>query len=172
MAEDIDEMLGVDPTKQGMPPEPSATPTRPRGMFHREDYWPYLFGVFVFGGLIAVPAVWSQFIDLSFGRLVAGSLVACAVFAYAHTEDGQFSFSSFFIGYALTLLISLRVAAQSDIGGGVIPGGLLGFLIMSGCGWLGIGLGRATGIAKALKAPEVAEASRGVKPPDPSKSSP
>ncbi len=151
-------MLGVDSPKQPPPtvPNPTPTPTRPRGMFRREDYWPYLFGVFVFAGLLAVPVIWSLFIDLTYGRLVAGSLVGCAVFAYAHTKDGQFSLGSFIVGYAVVLLMSLRVAAQSGTGVGIVPGGLLGLLLMTGGGWLGIGLGRATGVADALKVPSTA----------------
>ncbi len=115
-------------------------------MFRREDYWPFMFGVFVLGGLVAVPLIWSLFVDLPFKGLVASSLVGCFVFAYAHTRDGQFSVRRFIVGFGLALLITLRVTARSGGIGAFIPGGVLGILVMEGCGWLAIGIARVTGV--------------------------
>jgi len=120
-------------------------------MFRREDYWPYMFGVFVFAGVIALPTIYSNFIDLPFDRLLAGCLLGCFLFAFAHTRDGQFSFGRFIGGVALMVLALMRTAGKSDGQGGVIPGGLLGFAVMAAAGWFGIAIGRATGISKALK---------------------
>lgn len=120
-------------------------------MFKREDYWPYMFGVFILGGLIALPAIYSNFIEVPLERLLAGCMMGCMLFAFAHTRDGNFSFGRLVGGVVVIMLLMLRFAGESDGKGGVIPGGLLGFAVMGACGWVGIGLGRATGIAKGLK---------------------
>jgi hypothetical protein len=111
-----------------------------------------MFGIFVFAGLVAVPLIWGQFTNLPYDRLVAGSLVGCAVFAYAHTRDGKFSVSRFIVGFGFVFLMSLRITARSGGLGGFIPGGFLGFLVMSGCGWLGIWIARALGFSGEWKA--------------------
>jgi MFS family permease len=159
MSDDAESFLGVKSQRDAPTPVATTTadtsnPTAGTGsMFRREDYWPYMFGIFVFAGLVAVPIIWGQFIDLPYGRLVAGSLVGCFVFAYAHKRDGQFSFGRFIIGFGFVFLMSMRFSVQSGGIGGFIPGGVLGFLVMGGGGWLGIGIARVTGIAKALKTP-------------------
>jgi hypothetical protein len=110
-----------------------------------------MFGVFVFGGLIAVPIIWGYFNDLPYERQVALSLVGCFVFAYAHTRNGAFSFGRFIVAFGFVLLLTLRAAAQHPGGvEAVIPAGILGFLVMGGCGWIGVGISRAVGISKAL----------------------
>lgn len=119
-------------------------------MFNRDDYWPYMIGVFTLGGLVAVPLVWGQFIDLPYDRLVVGSLLACGVFAYAHTRDGTFSIGRFLLGFGFIFLMSLRIAASSRGSGAFIPGGFLGFVVMAGSGWTGIGIARALGVSHSV----------------------
>lgn len=161
MSDDAESFLGVDskPTSAVVAVSSSTADTsatakpsaRTGALFRNEDYWPYLFGIFVFAGLLAIPIIWGQILDQAYERLVFGSLVGCGVFAYAHSREGQFLFGRFIAGFALVFLISMRVAAQSAGGIGFIPGGFLGFIVMSGGGWLGIGIARVTGIAAALR---------------------
>ena len=117
-------------------------------MFNREDYYPYMFGVFVFAGLMAVPAIWGLFIELPFYRLIGGSLVGCFIFAQAHTRTGEFLFGRFVVGAGVGVLITLKASITSDA---YLPGGLLGFAIMAGGGWLGLWLGRSTGITATFE---------------------
>lgn len=121
----------------------------PKGLFREEDYWPYMLGVFVFAGLFFLPLIWGQFIYLSYLRLVAGSLIGCFVFAFAHKKDGQFSIWRFVGGLVFVSVMALKVSLSSGGFNGVIPGGLIGFLLMAGCGLLGIRIARLTGISKA-----------------------
>jgi hypothetical protein len=110
-------------------------------MFNREDYFPYMFGVFVFAGLIAIPVIFGQFIELPLGRLIGGSVVGCFIFAQAHTRTGEFLFGRFTIGVVVGLLLTMNSGGAS-----YLPGGVLGFAMMAGGGWLGVWLGRFLGI--------------------------
>jgi len=118
-------------------------------MFKREDFWPFMFGVFILGGLLVIPAIWSQFSDIPLDRLVLGSVLGCFIFAYAHDRDGGFSVLRLIVGYAIVFVLLMKGAAKGGLEPIMIPGGALGFLVMAACGWVGILFGRAMGLGGA-----------------------
>jgi hypothetical protein len=123
-------------------------------MFRRKDYWPYMFGMFIFGGLLVLPALLERVVDLGKGydRNLALSVGFCTVFALAHKRNGKLSFINLIGGIALMIFASLQVAKKTGTIQIVIPG-LLSFLLLWGCGWLGIIIARVLGISKALVTP-------------------
>lgn len=144
-------------------------------VFEREDYLPFMFGVFVIAGLIVAPFMYDLFFNIPKGRLIFISLALCAVFAYAFKRNGNVNYGH--IAKALLIIIVLlysnaKITEASDRNKAflrglqsrnsgskivpkinknmIIPGMLLGFMAMAGGGWLGIRIGRATGITKRL----------------------
>ena len=126
-------------------------------MFRKEEYGPYMIGVFILGGLIAVPLIWSYFVDLPYEKLVLGSLLGCGIFAFAHTRDGDFSLLRFFGAFAFVFLMSLKISVQAGGTGPFVPGGLLGFFVMAACGHAGVGISRLLSPERPTEADEERE---------------
>lgn len=115
------------------------------GMFPADDYVAFLCGVMLFGGFLVVPLLWGLMTGVSFEDAIVPSLMSCGIFAFAWDKDGNFSFGRFFMALVIVGLTMLRVVAKS---GGqfqkpvFIAGGFIGYLVMFGCGWAGIGIWR------------------------------
>jgi hypothetical protein len=115
------------------------------GMFKEEDFIPYVAGIMVLGGLVCVPILWSNFMQIDYLRAIVSSLVSCGIFAYAHDKRGNFSVMKFLTALVSMVLIVMRTIAQNSPDGGqpmFMAGGLVGFAVMFGCGWAGIAIGR------------------------------
>lgn len=127
------------------------------GLFRYEDYWPYISGVFVFGGLTAVPFSLMGLCDIEpYYAFVLGLLGSC-VLVYSHTHYGRFKIERFLLGVFVVLNASFRAADVAIFGAGytffliVILLAVSGLIFMEICGWIGILIGRATGISNRLK---------------------
>lgn len=116
------------------------------GMFDEKDYIPYAAGVMILGGLFLVPLIWGKLGGIDLAKAVIPSLISCAVFIYAHDNRGNFSFFKFMVGTFFVVLFTLRALSQPGAGGPERPmfiaGGIVGYIIMFGCGWAGIAIGR------------------------------
>ncbi len=113
------------------------------GMFEEVDYVPFVAGVLVLAGLIAVPILWSMFLDMEYPSTLFSSLLSCGIFIYAHDKRGNFSIIKFLFGMAFILIQIIRTANQ--YGGGppmFIAGGVVGLVVMMACGWVGILIAR------------------------------
>lgn len=131
-------------------------------MFNREDYWPYVFGVFLFAGLLVIPFVYAEYVlpgmeepfrSIPRRHVFIGSFVACGLFTFSHTRMGEVSLARLIGGVLIAVLVYLRFqGANLFFRENIIfvPVGLLGLALMAGGGWLGIGIARVTGIAAYL----------------------
>jgi hypothetical protein len=116
-----------------------------KGMFEERDYFPFVFGVMVLGGLVCVPALWGLFTGMGYAKAIFPSLVSCGIFLYAHDKRGNFSVVKLLVGYAIVFMSLMRVMTQLGPNGVkpfFVAGGFLGFVVMFACGWAGIALGR------------------------------
>lgn len=121
-----------------------AAPAVPAtGIFEEKDFIPYVCGVMILGGVVVVPVMWGGLSHLDYGESLFPALLSCGIFAASHDKRGNFLFGRFLMIMAFTFMIIMRSALQ--YGGGkpiFLAGGILGFLVMFGCGWAGIMVGR------------------------------
>lgn len=115
------------------------------GVYREQDHIPYMIGTMVFGGLGAVPATYGMLSKISYQDSLLPALVSCGIFLFAHDNRGNISFFRLIAGIAVVMFTVMRASVHP--GGGARPfflaGGILGFILMAGCGWLGIAIGRA-----------------------------
>ncbi|MGE0267368.1 MAG: hypothetical protein AB7S78_02780 [Candidatus Omnitrophota bacterium] len=113
-------------------------------MFRKSDYIPFGLGIFILGGLFFVPLIWSRLNQVDFEDAILPSIISCLVFFIAHDNRGNFSIGRFIMGLVLVYFLLLRTIAKYGGGGQslFIAGGFLGYIVMFGCGWAGIMLGR------------------------------
>ena len=124
------------------------------GMFKEEDYWSYIVGVMLIAGLFIVPFIlgFIEGID-KMGKplIVFFSLVYSALFCYAHTKSGVFSFKRFFYGLFLMAFLAAQIVINTPsadlhkVLNLIIPG-LLPIAAMFLSGWIGILIGRGLGL--------------------------
>lgn len=114
-------------------------------VYREQDHIPYMIGTMVLGGLGAVPVTYGMLSNISYQNSLVPSLVSCGIFLFAHDKRGNISFFRLIGGIAFVMVVVMGASAQR--GGSEHPfflaGGLLGFVLMAGCGWLGIAIGRA-----------------------------
>ena len=117
------------------------------GMFKEADYAAFMAGVFVVGGLIVLPLTYGQAVGLRYLAALPWSLGSCVVFLIAFRRDGSISW-----GRAIPAIIAIMVAGtvynQSTGKPAFGAGGMLGFLLVMVCGYIGIGIGRLFGTGK------------------------
>lgn len=117
------------------------------GMFKESDYGPFMAGVFVVGGLIGLPLTYGLAVGLRYFAALPWSLGSCVVFLIAFRRNGTISW-----GRAIPAMIAIMVAGtvynQSTGKPAFGAGGMLGFLLVMVCGYIGIGIGRLFGIGK------------------------
>ncbi len=121
----------------------SSTVATAPGLFKEADFIPYLCGVMILGGLIAIPMVWGMMHGIGYGQALLPALVSCGIFAASHNKRGHFLWMRFLL---MMLFFSMQIMKTANSYSHTRPmflaGGFLGFLIMSGCGWAGIFLAR------------------------------
>lgn len=136
--------LSESPVDVPAPPAPSGEGPA-KGIFEERDFFPFVLGVLVLGGLVCVPVLWGLFSGMGYAQAIFPSLVSCGIFIYAHDKRGNFSVVKLLVGYAIVFLSLMRVMAQLGPNGGkpfFVAGGFLGFVVMFACGWAGIAAGR------------------------------
>ena len=136
----------VGQSQTGTNAPPSQIPAE-AGMFKESDYGPFMAGVFVVGGLIGLPLTYGPAVGLGYLAALPWSLGSCVVFLIAFRRNGTLSW-----GRAIPAMIAITVAGtvynESTGKPGFGAGGLLGFLLVMVCGYIGIGIGRLFGTGK------------------------
>jgi hypothetical protein len=128
----------------------SAPDTRKRveaGMFTESNYWAFMGGIFVVGGLVALPLTYGRMVELPYFAALPWSLASCLVFLIAFRKNGTISW-----GRAVPAMVALVVGgmaySQSTGSPAFGAGGFLGFLLMFVCGYVGIGIASLLRIGK------------------------
>jgi hypothetical protein len=111
------------------------------GMFKESDYVPFMLGVFLIGGLIGMPLTYGAGTGLGYFESLPWALASCVVFLIAFRRNGTISW-----GRAIPVIVAIMVGAnmynQSTGKPAFAAGGLLGFLLVMVCGYIGLGVGR------------------------------
>jgi len=118
-----------------------AKPSGGPGMFSTADYIPFMTGVFLIGGLIAMPLTYGAALGLGYVDSLPWALASCTVFLVGFRRNGTISW-----GRAAPAIVAMMIGANiynQDTGKPAFAaGGFLGFLLVMVCGYIGIGLGR------------------------------
>lgn len=121
--------------------DPSAQKSAQAGMFKESDYLPFMLGVFVIGGLIGMPLTYGLGTGLGYFESLPWALASCVVFLIGFRRNGTISW-----GRAIPAIVAIMVAAtaynKSTGKPAFAAGGILGFLLVMVCGYVGIGIGR------------------------------
>lgn len=111
------------------------------GMFKETDYVPFMLGVFLIGGLIGMPLTYGASTGLGYFQSLPWALGSCVVFLIAFRRNGTISW-----GRAIPAIAAIMIGAnaynQSTGKPAFAAGGLLGFLLVMVCGYVGLGIGR------------------------------
>jgi ankyrin repeat protein len=140
--------------QQSVPFVASEVKTRKR-FFHNEDYWP-----FVCGGLILFPIAFlfaiqltSLWISIPLSEadpyeVLLWGIGSSIVLIYCHNRSGEFLFGRW-LWLFIIFIIFLGIRSRS--GGSFLfyfPSGIIPLLLFEASGWLGILIGRVTGVTK------------------------
>lgn len=130
-----------------------------RWMFRRENYWPFIIGSLILGGLLVIPFLWPAATKLAFPSqpamsgtvLYSASLGTCIVFVCSFTRNLDFSFIRFALALGVMVFLVFR-QAQAGGPGQVyyLPGGIIGFAAMAASGICGIMVARLIGLGNAF----------------------
>jgi uncharacterized membrane protein len=134
-------------------------------LFKPSDYWPYIFGAFLFGGIIATPLLANWLAPLPmpaafrFERILPWTIFCAWIFCQGHRKGGSPYFAwygvwAFIYGVVLAIvfLISGTSAFMSTLLWGLYCV-VIGFPLMFAGGVIGIIIGRATPASFRIIAP-------------------
>ena len=93
-----------------------------------------------------IPLLWGRFFEVSYGSTLPGSLLGCLVLAFAHNREGQFKIGRLIIGLIAAFILLARISENIREESFVLPGGVLGFIVMAASGRIGVWLGRTLGV--------------------------
>lgn len=110
-------------------------------MFKESDYVPFMLGVFLIGGLVGIPLAYGRTTGLSYFESLPWALASCVVFLIAFRRNGTISWGRA-IPAIVVLMIGASIYNQSTGRPAFAAGGVLGFLLVMVCGYVGIGIGR------------------------------
>lgn len=110
-------------------------------MFKETDYVPFMFGVFLIGGLIGMPLTYGAGTGLGYFESLPWALASCGVFLIAFRRNGTISWGRAIPAIA-AIIIGANIYNQSTGKPAFAAGGLLGFLLVMVCGYIGLGIGR------------------------------
>ncbi len=111
------------------------------GMFKKTDYVPFMLGVFLVGGLIGMPLTYGADTGLGYFESLPWALGSCVVFLIAFRRNGTMSWARAIPAIA-AIMIGANVYNQSTSKPAFVAGGLMGFLLVMVCGYVGLGIGR------------------------------
>ena len=134
--------VGTEPAAAGGKPVGKSGPSGT--LFSPLDYMPFMLGVFLVGGLAAMPLTYGLGTGLSYLESLPWSLASCVVFLVAFRKNGTISWAR-----AIPAIIAIMVAAnvynQSTGKPAFAAGGVAGFVLVLVCGYVGVGIGRLLG---------------------------
>jgi hypothetical protein len=110
-------------------------------LFPAEYYAAFVLGVLLVGGLGAIPLLWSTVTELSYLKALPWGLASSAVFLVGFRRDGTISWARLVAAViALTLAAVLYSTSTGRPSFGA--GGVVGFLVMVVCGYVGVGMAK------------------------------
>ncbi len=111
------------------------------GMFKETDYVPFMLGIFLVGGLIGMPLTYGAGAGLGYFESLPWALASCVVFLVVLRRNGTISW-----GRAIPAIVAIMIGAnvyhQSTGKPTFAAGGVLGFLLVIVCGYVGLGIRR------------------------------
>jgi hypothetical protein len=110
--------------------------------FNSTDIYWFRSGVVLLAGLFLIPVIYGRMASVAFGWAIIPSLISCGVFLYSIDEQGQIQPGKMFFALGIVFLLALRASAPGSGRPFFIAGGMLGFLLMYGCGYIGMVTGR------------------------------
>lgn len=113
-----------------------------QGIFEERDFIPFVIGIMLLGGLLVVPVLWGQFSHLEYKDALFPSLLSCGIFAFSHDKRGNFLWGRFIMLLAVIVVTAMRSSLRYGGRPMFLAGGILGYVVMFGCGWIGIALAR------------------------------
>jgi len=110
-------------------------------MFKETEYVPFMLGVFLIGGLLGMPLTYGLILGLSYFQSLPWSLASCIVFLIMFRRNGTISW-----GRAIPAIFAVVMGAnaynQATGKPAFASSGFLGFVLVGGCGYVGIWIGR------------------------------
>jgi len=123
----------------GIEPKPLENKKVKKTIFVKKDYISFMLGVFILGGIIALPLVWNLFLGISYLNLLPLSLLLCVCLLITFRRNGTISWFRAIpawaifgtvVGTVLQEFSSKHVPPLSKV--------LIGILILIICGRVGI----------------------------------
>jgi hypothetical protein len=131
---------------------PAETRVRPIvGFYGKEDHVAFMVGVFTLGAFLAVPLLFGGMADLDYMASLPWSVASCAWFLVSFRRDGEISWPRA-IPSALVLIIAAYAYNQSTGKPAFGPGGVVFFLVIVVCGYIGIIVSKLLPKRKGVKA--------------------
>jgi len=120
-----------------------AGPSLKGALFDGADYAPFILGVFVLGGLLAIPMLWSQpeRINMTYAEALPWAIGACMVFLAAFRRNGTVSWLRAVPAVAAMILAEVFLA-KTDSTPALVSYAVFAVFTITICGYIGIGIGR------------------------------
>ncbi|HUT03936.1 MAG TPA: O-antigen ligase family protein [bacterium] len=113
------------------------------GLFNETDYGPFVSGVFVLGGLLAIPVLWSEppRINMTYGEALPWAIGACLVILASFRRNGTVSWLRA-IPAAGAMVVAEAFLAKTDSVPALTAFAVFALFALMVCGYVGIGIGR------------------------------
>ncbi len=120
-----------------------AGPSLKGALFNEADYAPFIIGVFVLGGLLAIPMLWSdpERINMTYAEAVPWAIGASMVFLAAFRRNGTVSWLRAVPAVAAMILAEVFLA-KTDSTPALVSYAVFAVFAITICGYIGIGIGR------------------------------
>jgi len=111
------------------------------GMFKERDYVPFMLGVFIIGGFIIIPLTYGADTGLGYLESLPWALASSAVFFISFRRNGTISWVRAIPAIGAIVIVA-SIYNQSTGKPAFAAGGIMGFLLIMACGYIGMGIGR------------------------------
>jgi len=120
-----------------------AGPTHEGALFDSADYVPFIQGVFILGGFLALPILLSQpaRINMTFGQALPWAIGACMVFLAGFRRNGTVSWLRA-VPAAAAMILAVVFLAKTDSTPALVAFAVFAIFVFMICGYIGIGIGR------------------------------
>jgi len=120
-----------------------AEPSRKDALFDEADYVPFMTGVFMLGGFLAIPVLWSQpeRINMTYGQALPWAIGTSLVFLAAFRRNGTVSWLRA-VPAAAAMILAEVFLAKSDSTPALVSYAVFAVFAIMICGYIGIGIGR------------------------------
>lgn len=113
--------------------------------FEPEDYWPFVAGIVVLAGFVAIPLLWGYMSKIEYARSIIPSLLSCVAFIFAYDKRGKFSILKLALGTLFVFVLMIKVVASSGSHRpppAFFASGIGAYIVTLVCGRIGIKIAR------------------------------